>query len=146
MKDSKVNEVVNPKKIPNNKLHLFLNEDERNQKKNSHDDWKLVKRVKEKIKEIYERKNMTVPSINSGNYLKVISPILTLQNSEEEQELFKEENQEEQVDQPIENTGVIAEQQVETQLETQENNEEAVDDGEQVQPLSEDTVNHIPEY
>ena len=57
----------------------------------------------------------------------------------------EEENQEEQVEQLIKNTGVIAEQQVEPQLETQENNEEAVDDGEEVQLQSENTVDPVPE-
>ena len=127
-------------------MHLFLNEDERNQKKNSHNNWKLIKRVKENIKQSYKHKKIKLPSINSGNYLKVISPILTLQNSEQQQELFEEENQEEQVEQSIENIGGIPEQQVETQLETQENNEQAVDDREQVQLLSENTVDPVLEH
>ena len=52
--------------------------------------------------------------------------------------MFKEENQEEQVEQSIENTGGIPEQQVETQLETQENNEETVIDAELPVPEHQD--------
>ena len=146
-KKDKENQKIDPKNIPDDKLHLFIKDNEKTEKNNSHDDWKLVKNIKENIEQIYKWKNTTVPSINSDNYLKVISPILKLRNSEEEQELFvEEENQEEQVEQPIENTGVIVEQQVETQLETEENNEEEVDDEDQVQLPSEDAVDPVLEH
>ena len=93
-KKDKKNQKIDPKNIPDDKLHLFIKDKEKTEKNNTHDDWKLVKNIKENIKQIYKWKNTTVPSINSDNYLNIISLILNLQNSEQQQGLFKQENHE----------------------------------------------------